>query len=479
VANPFDAVVVGAGPNGLGAAITLQREGLSVLLVEARESVGGGMRTAELTLPGFLHDVCSAVHPMAKASPLFGMLPLHQHGLTMVVPPVQAAHPFDDGTAACLCSSLEQTAASLGQDEETYFKIFEPLVKDWSAMIPDILAPLRIPRNPIKLARFGVQALLPANTFARRFHTKHARGLFAGMAAHSMQPFSRAATTAIALVLSAAGHAGGWPIPMAGSRSLANALTSYFESIGGKVEVGQRVKSLKELPPSRAVLLDLTPRQLLKIAGEQFSSLYRWQLERYRYGMGVFKVDWALHEPVPFTAQGCRQAGTVHIGGTFEEIAESEDAAMRGQHLKKPFVLLAQPSLFDPSRAPEGKHTLWGYCHVPNGSRVDMTDRIEEQIERFAPGFRDTVIARHTMNTQDFESYNQNYVGGDINGGEIDLRQLYTRPAIQISPYRTSLKSVYICSSSTPPGGGVHGMCGYHAARQALHDVFGITKPSL
>lgn len=471
--NDFDAVVIGSGPNGLSAAITLQQAGLSVLLIEGKDTIGGGLRTAELTLPGFLHDVCSAIHPMAAISPFFSTLPLAQHGLEFIYPEVAAAHPFDDGSAAVLKKSLEETALSLGSDADTYLQLMRPVVKGFPLLAPDILGPLRFPKHPLIMARFGLNALTSATRLARRFRTQQARGLWAGMAAHAIQPLSNLTSSAIGLVLLAAGHAEGWPIPRGGSIAIANALAAYFVSIGGKIETGMYIRRLNQLPSATALIFDVTPRQLVQIAGEHFSAFYKWQLQRYRYGMGVFKIDWALDSPIPFTAPACRQAGTVHLGNTLEEIAASELAAYKGLHSQKPFVLLAQQSLFDASRAPEGKHTAWAYCHVPHGSTADMTEIIENQVERVAPGFKKIILARHTMNTAQMEAYNPNYIGGDINGGIIDMRQLYTRPALRWSPYKTSAQGIYICSSSTPPGGGIHGMCGYYAAKRALCDTFG------
>lgn len=468
----YDAVVVGSGPNGLAAAITLQSSGLAVLLLEGKETIGGGLRSAELTLPGFVHDICSAIHPLAAGSPFFQSLPLAEHGLDFMYPLLSAAHPLDGGTAAALGPSVADTARSLGGDEQAYLNLMQPVVHDWPEMAADILGPLRFPKHPFDMARFGLDALPPVTQLAKRFKTREARALLAGMAAHAIQPLTNLTTSAIALVLMTAGHLRGWPVPMGGSQTIANALASYFRSIGGEIETNRLVRSLKELPTARVVLLDVTPKQVLQLAGEQLSSYYRWQLERYRYGMGVFKIDWALDGPIPFTAPECRQTGTIHLGGTLEEITAAEQATADGKHPDKPFVLLAQQSPFDASRAPAGKHTAWAYCHVPNGSTVDRTDAIEQQVERFAPGFRDLILARHTMNTVQMEAYNPNYIGGDINGGIIDIGQLYTRPVISLSPYRTPAKGVYICSSSTPPGGGVHGMCGYHAARRALADVF-------
>ena len=473
VKRDYDAVVVGSGPNGLAAAITLQQAGLSVLIIEGKATIGGGTRTEELTLPGFMHDVCSSIHPMAVLSPFFNTLPLAQHGLEYIYPPVAAAHPFDDGTCAVATKSVEETAQSLNVDAENYKNLIEPLISLWPDIVNDLLGPLHFPKHPLSLARFGVAALTPATWLANKFKGKHARGLWAGMAAHAIQPMSNTATSAIGLVLSIAAHVKGWPLAKGGSASLANALASYFTSIGGKIETGLYITSLKQLPSSHAVLFDITPRQLLQIAGHTFSPLYKWQLQRYRYGMGVFKVDWALDGVTPFTAAKALQAGTVHIGNTFEEIAQSELATSMGSISQKPFVLFTQPSVFDATRAPAGKHTAWAYCHVPNGYTGDMTAIIENQVERFAPGFKEQILAKHTMNTAQMEEYNPNYVGGDINGDIIDIHQLFTRPALRLSPYRTSAKGLYICSSATPPGGGVHGMCGYHAAKRALKDMWG------
>jgi phytoene dehydrogenase-like protein len=470
----YDAVVVGSGPNGLAAAILLQQHGLSVLLLEGKDKIGGGLRTEELTLPGYLHDVCSAVHPMAASSPFFKTLPLEQFGLEYIYPEIAAAHPFDNGTAAVLKNSITETAKLLGTDEKAYLKLIQPIVKDWPLIANDVLGPLSFPKYPIKMAKFGLPALSAATTLARRFKTDEARGLFGGMAAHSIQPLGNLTTSAIALVLMAAGHLKGWPIPKGGSVSIAKALGDYFVSLGGTIETGVYVKSLNQLPSAKTVLFDVTPKQLLQISGHKFSSIYKWQLERYRYGMGVFKVDWALAEPIPFTAKECEKAGTLHLGNTFEEIENTEKLSSQGLHPEKPFVLLAQPSRFDPTRSPEGKHTAWAYCHVPNGSRADRTVAIENQVERFAPGFKDRILTKHVMDTKQLQDYNPNYIGGDINGGIIDVGQLFTRPALRRSPYKTSAKGIYICSSSTPPGGGVHGMCGYHSAKQALRDIFNI-----
>ena len=468
----YDAIIIGSGPNGLAAAITMQRAGLSVLLVEGKASIGGGLRSAELTLPYFVHDICSAIHPLAAGSPFFKSLPLEQHGLEFIHPDIAAAHPFDNGTAAVLYRSMAQTSEALGEDKFAYLKLMSQLVKQWPQIRADVLGPLRFPKHPLYMARFGLKAMASATRLAKLFHSKEAKGLWAGMTAHSMQPLSNATSSAIGLVLMIVGHLEGWPIPKGGSNAIANALASYFISLGGSIKPDFYVHSLSQLPTSHAILFDIGPKQLLQIAGHKFSSIYKWQLKRYRYGMGVFKIDWALNGPIPFMSMACKRAGTIHLGNTFEEIATSERMISEGKHPENPFVLLAQQSLFDPTRAPEGKQTAWAYCHVPNGSEVDMTRQIEKQVERFAPGFRDLVLAKHVMNTVQMEEYNPNYVGGDINGGIIDAGQLFTRPALRLSPYKTSAKGLYICSSSTPPGGGVHGMCGYHAAKKALRDVF-------
>jgi phytoene dehydrogenase-like protein len=472
VKRDYDAIVVGSGPNGLAAAITLQQAGLSVLLVEAKEKIGGGLRSKELTLPHFIHDVCSAIHPLAANSPFFKTLTLEKYGLEYIYPNIDAAHPFDDGSAAVLQRSVEQTAQGLGKDELAYLKLVRPLVEDLPRIEKDILGPLHFPKYPLSMARFGLNAFTSAAHVAKHFHLKKAKGFWAGMSAHSIQSFSNATTSAVGLVLLATGHLRGWPMAKGGSVTIANALASYFTSLGGIIETKFYVRSLSQLPSSTAVLFDVTPIQLLEIAGHKFSSFYKWQLKKYRYGMGVFKVDWALDEPIPFTAHECRSAGTVHLGNTWEEIATSEQLTTEGGHPEKPFVLLAQQSIFDASRAPEGKHTAWAYCHVPNGSDVNMTERIEKQVERFAPGFKERILARHVMNTTQMEQYNNNYIGGDINGGMMNITQLFTRPALRLSPYRTSAKGIYICSSSSPPGGGVHGMCGYHAAKRVLRDIF-------
>ena len=465
----YDAVVVGAGPNGLSAAIVFAQAGHSVLVIEAQPTIGGGARSAELTLPGFVHDICSAIHPLAVATPFFRALALEQHGLRWIEPPVQMAHPFDDRPPALLHRAIGDTSATLGPDAAAYDGLVRPFVDRWEQLAGDALGPPRLPRHPFVLGRFGLAALRSAQSLAtRRFAGVQARALLGGMSAHATVPLTRLATASFGLVLGVAGHRAGWPIPAGGSQSIADALASYLRSLGGEIVTGTPVRSLSDIPDARTILLDVTPRQLLQIAGDRLSSRYRDALARFTYGPGVCKIDWALSAPVPWRDAECAGAGTVHLGGTLDELVASEAAPWRGEHSERPFVLLAQPSLFDATRAPAGAHTLWGYCHVPNGSDVDMTARIEDQIERFAPGFRDCVVARHVVRAAGMHHHNANLVGGDIAGGANTLDQLFFRPTVRRVPYATSATGVYLCSSSTPPGGGVHGLCGMHAARAAL-----------
>jgi len=463
VPKQLDAVVVGAGPNGLAAAITLARAGKSVIVFEAGQMAGGGLRSATLTLPGFVHDVCSAIHPLGVASPFFASLPLRDHGLDWIHPPIPLAHPLDNREPALLHRSVEETAAQFGEADARAYRSL--LNADWDRLIPAILAPWPMFRHPLSLARFGRNAMVSASGLARRrFQGEPARALFAGLAAHSNMPLEAPATASFGLVLGLLGHAVGWPFPRGGAQKLADALVSYAASLGVHVETGVKVDDIDRLPPARVVLLDVTPRQLLAIAGERLTIGNRRALSRFRYGRGVFKIDFALSSPIPWKTPAVSRAATVHLGPSLEEIEASERSATPPE---RPFVLLAQHSLFDPTRAPAGQHTAWAYCHVPHGSGQDMTTRIEQQIERFAPGFRNTILARHTMTPANLEAYNANYIGGDISGGNNDWKQLLTRPWVRLDPYRMA-EGVFLCSSSTPPGAGVHGMGGYYAARSAL-----------
>ena len=470
----WDAVVVGSGPNGLCAAATLGRAGWQVLVVEAADTIGGGTRSEPLTLDGFVHDRCSAVHPMGVASPVLRDLDLGAHGVEWLYPEVQLAHPVDGGRAALVQRSVDETADGLGADAASYRRLLAPSVASAQVLTEAVLSPLTLPppTSLPALARFGMAAAWPADRLARRrFATDEAQGLLAGLAAHSMLSLRSPGTAGYGLFLGLLAHAAGWPVARGGSQSIADALVSIIERAGGEVVTGERVRSLDQLPPARATLVDVSPRQLLDLAGPRLPARYRRGLERYRYGSGVWKVDWALDGPIPWTAPGVDRAATVHVGGALAEVVGAESAVAAGHHPRRPFVLVVQPSVIDPSRAPAGRHVGWAYCHVPNGSTFDMTERIEAQIERFAPGFTDRVLARHVSSPAELERHDANYVGGDIAVGRTDLSQLVTRPVASRHPWRTPVPGLYLCSSATPPGPGVHGMCGWHAARTALADA--------
>ena len=467
-----DAVVVGSGPNGLVAAVTLAAAGWSVLVVEAADRPGGGTRSAELMQTGVVHDVCSAIHPLGVVSPALRDLPLGDHGLEWVHPEIPVAHALDGNRSALLHRSIDRTAEGLGPDGGAYRKLMEPLARFGVDLTDGVLAPLSVPpAHPLALARFGAVGIGSADGLARRrFDGDRAQGLFAGLAAHSILSLRSSVTAGYGLMLGVLGHLVGWPMAKGGSQAIADALVSYLESLGGSVECGRPIAALADLPSSRVVLLDVSPRQVVGIAGDRLPARYRRSLERFRYGPGVCKVDWVLDGPIPWTDPDLARTATVHLGGTLEEIVAVEDEVQRGGHPDRPFVLLAQQSLFDPTRAPAGTHTGWAYCHVPNGSTVDMTERIEAQVERFAPGFRDCIVDRHTMLPAAMEAHDANYIGGDINGGAADLRQFVGRPRLGLHPWRTPVDGLYLCSASTPPGGGVHGMCGFHAAADVLRD---------
>jgi phytoene dehydrogenase-like protein len=467
-----DAVVIGSGPNGLAAAIELARTGASVRVLEGNDQIGGGIRTAPLTLPGFAHDVCSGCHPLGVLSPWFRSVPLAEHGLHWIQPPASVAHPLDDQPAVLLRLALGETASELGDDARRYERLLAPLLRAPHELLADLLGPLRIPRHPLRMARFGLPGLLPATMFLRAwFRGERARALLAGCAAHSILPLESLLTTAVGLIFAVTGHVADWPVAAGGSQSIGNAMISYLKALGGRIDTGVRVRALRDLPPARVVLFDTSPAQLADIGGPVLPDSYVQRLRRYRYGPGAFKLDWALDGPIPWRDPRCLDASTVHLGGTLEEIAASESAVWRGEHPARPFVLVVQQSQFDPSRAPAGKHTGYAYCHVPARSTVDCTAAIERQVERFAPGFRDRILARHTMGTADLERENPNYIGGAITGGVADLWQFFTRPVARLDPYSTPNPRLFICSASTPPGGGVHGMCGYFAARSALNSL--------
>ena len=469
----LDAVVIGSGPNGLAAAVHLARAGASVRVLEARDRIGGGTRSGELTLPGFLHDECSAVHPMAILSPWLRQLPLAEHGLRWLQPPASVAHPLDDRPAVLLVRSLAETCAQLGGDARAYERLVAPFLDDPHGLLGDALGPLGLPRHPLRMLQFGWRGLRSAKGLARRFETTEARALLAGCAGHAILPLERAVTAAVGLMFLITGHVEAWPVAAGGSQAIARALAGVLAASGGTIETGVQVRALADLPPAKVYLFDTSPAQLATIAGPVLPARYVRRLQRFRYGPGVFKLDWALAGPIPWRAEECAQAATVHLGASLEEIVASEAAPGRGEITERPYVLLAQQSLFDPTRAPAGQQAAWAYCHVPNGSTVDMTERIEAQVERFAPGFRERILARSALGPAEIERYNANYVGGDINAGAATLSQLFTRPVARVSPYTTPLPGVFLCSASTPPGGGVHGMCGFHAARAALRQLSG------
>ncbi len=467
-----DVTVVGAGPNGLAAAVALAAEGCRVTVYEAADRIGGGTRTEELTLPGFRHDVCSSVHPMGAGSPFFRTLPLAEHGLEWVQPPVLMAHPFDDGAAALLMRSTGETAATLDAvDARGYAALMDPWVRHWDSFLGDALAPpmRRLPKHPRLMARLGSVGFQSAMGFARRwFEGERARALFVGIAAHSLLSMTMSPGASFGIMLALAGHGAGWPLARGGSQSIADALASLLKLHGGRIVTGAPIRDLGELPEADATLLDLTAWQVLAVAGERLPRRYRKRLEKFRYGPGVFKMDWALSEPIPWQSPDCRRAGTIHLGGSAAEIARSVETSWTGEPDEAPYMLVVQATLFDPSRAPDGKHTAWAYCHVPHGSTVDMSARMERQIERFAPGFHDIVLARSVMGPRELQRHDGNLVGGDINAGVEDVKQYFFRPVAKWDPYATPVRGLYICSASTPPGGAVHGMCGYNAARSAL-----------
>ena len=471
--NTYDAIVIGAGPNGLSAAIQLARQGLSVCVFEANQQIGGGARNEQLTLPNFIHDVCSAVHPMGFISPFFKTLPLQDYGLEWIEPPLALAHPFDNEPAAFLSKSIQQTAENLGQDKQAYLDLMNPFVNKSETLITEILKPIRISKYPFLMARFAFAAMRSASDFANsKFKTDRAKALFCSCSAHSVVSLDKIATASFGISLAMVAHLVGWPIVKGGSQRIIDCLEKYFRSLGGEIEAGTKVESLNSLPASKVILMALTPRQVATIAADQLPQKFRDRLLKFRYGPGIFKIDWALDGPIPWKDPACSKSATLHLGSTFNEILQSESDAWNGKISAKPFVILAQPSLFDSTRAPAGKHTGWAYCHVPHGSDVDRTETIENQVERFAPGFKNLILARHTFNSTQLHQHNENIIGGDIGGGANDFMQIIARPVLKWDPYSTPNPRIFICSSSTPPGGGVHGMCGFNAANSVLARVF-------
>ncbi len=470
--------MIGSGPNGLAAAVALAQQGLAVKIFEAKDTVGGGTRTLELTEPGFKHDICSAVHPTAAGSPFFNTLPLHKFGLEWIHPDYPVAHPLEHGEAVIIEKSFENTLNRLGKDSKNYRKLFKEFVDSWKYLSRDAFGNLRVPNHPLSMMRLGWYGMFSSNLLSSSFFDlESTRAYFSGLSAHSIIPLENAFTASFGLILGTSVHSVGWPIAKGGSHSITQALADFFESLGGKIQLGTHIESLDEIPTGKPILFDLTPQQVVSIAEQQIPEKLRSRLLNYNYGPGTFKIDFALSEPVPWLNEECRKAGTLHLGGSMEEIARSEREVWQGIHSEKPYVLISQPSIFDDSRAPQGKHTLWSYCHVPNGSTETMEQQIINQIERYAPGFRDTIISASTMHAMDFEKYNPNYIGGDINGGAQNLKQLFGRPLLKWNPYKLPVKNLYICSSSTPPGGGVHGMCGFNAAKSVLKNEFGIKLP--
>ena len=469
----YDGIIIGSGVNGLSAAIYLQQRGLKTIIYEGGSVPGGSTKTEALTLPGFLHDTGSAIHPMAFASPFLKTLPLEKYGLKWIFPEIPYAHPFLDGSALAAYADVSQTAAQLGVDQKAYNRIFDNLTKKWEGIAPDMLGPLTIPKHPIDFIEFGLKAMLSAERLSNHyFQDEKTKAFFYGASAHATLPLDAWASSAFGLVLSCMAHKYNWPFPEGGAQAIISALVSYYESLGGELVLNAPVTDMRQVPSATTYLCDLTPKQLLKIRNTNLSNFYRKRLSNFKYGAGIFKVDWALDGPIPFTNEKCRKAGTIHLGYSTAELKESEKNCNEGRHTNAPYVLLAQHTVYDKTRAPEGKHTAWAYCHVPNGSTEDRTEAIENQIERVAPGFKKIILARSTKNTKEMQAFNPNIIGGDINGGKQDLTQLFTRPVVKISPYNTSNSQIYLCSSSTPPGGGVHGMCGYHAAKQVFKEHF-------